>query len=78
VDGCGDGHSVVGKPQSVTERDFRALRLFPCAECDREYDRVLLVDGRLFFGARPVDGFVCTLGRRPVMVGTQPLVRSAR
>jgi hypothetical protein len=73
--GCGDGKWVVGQPQSVIERGCRAFRVFPRAECDREYDRVALVGGRLFLGARPADGFLCTPDRRPSRVGEAALVR---
>jgi hypothetical protein len=74
--GCGDGKWVVNQSQSVFERGCRAFRVFSRAECDREYDRVVIVKDRLFLGARPADGFMCAPDRRPAGVGQAALMRA--
>jgi hypothetical protein len=73
--GCGAGPWTVDRPQSVIERGCPAFRVFSRAECDREYDRVLVQGERLFLGARPADGFMCAPDRRPSAAGDAPLLR---
>jgi hypothetical protein len=73
--GCGDGPWAVGTSQDITSKGCRAFRVYPRGECDREYDRVLRDGDRLFLGARPNDGNLCTPDRRPSRVSDDPLIR---
>jgi hypothetical protein len=74
--GCGATAWMVGEAQSVLDSGCPAFRVFARTACAREYDRVRLDKGKLFLGARPGDGFMCTPDRRPATVGAAALVRS--
>jgi hypothetical protein len=74
--GCGAAAWVVGEAQSVLDRGCPAFRVFSRAACEREFDRIRLDGARLYLGARPADGFMCTPDLRPATVGAGALVRS--
>jgi hypothetical protein len=67
--GCGNGAWEVGNPQSVLDEGCEAFRIFKKSVCEREYDLVKVQDGRLFLGARPADGSLCSPARRPARLG---------
>jgi hypothetical protein len=68
----------VGEAQSVFAEGCVAFRVFAHDQCDREYDRVQLEGERLFLGARPADGFMCTPEQRPQEVSRAGLARVHR
>jgi hypothetical protein len=74
--GCGSGSWTVGVAQSVAEKGCKAFRVFSREACEREYDVVRIEGERLFLGARPADGFMCSPDRRPVITGTAALIRA--
>jgi hypothetical protein len=74
--GCGSGAWEVGVAQSVAEKGCKAFRVFSREACVREYD-VLRIEGeRLFLGARPADGFMCSPDRRPETTSAAALIRA--
>ena len=74
--GCGSDKWTVDAAQSVAEKGCRAFRVFSRETCEREYDVVRIDGERLFLGARPADGFMCSPARRPVSIGTAALIRA--
>jgi hypothetical protein len=74
--GCGSGSWTVGVAQSVAENGCKAFRVFSREACEREYDVVRVESERLFLGARPADGFMCSPDRRPASTGTAALIRA--
>jgi hypothetical protein len=51
------------------------FRVYPLSECDGEYDLVTLRGDRLYLGARPADGNLCSEGKRPLELAENALVR---
>ena len=73
--GCGSGTWVVGESQDVLEEGCPSSRIPSRDECPAEFDVVRIHNGKLFLGARPPDGFMCTAESRPSTSGGAPLVR---
>lgn len=74
--GCGSRAWTVGVAQSVVEKGCKAFRVFSREECGREYDVLRIEDERLFLGARPADGFMCSADRRPAATSAAVLLRA--
>lgn len=73
--GCGSGRAQVGLTEDISRTGCPALGLSSVRECPAEYDTLARAGNRLFFGARPADGDLCTRAERPTRLGA-PLVLS--
>jgi hypothetical protein len=73
---CGSKPWTTGVAQSVADNGCETFRVFSRERCQREYDVVRIENGRLFLGARPADGFMCSPDRRPATTSPVGLVRA--
>jgi hypothetical protein len=65
LEGCGNAPFETGVAQDVYETGCEAFGQYPRAVCMSDYDLVQVVDGALYFGARPEDNDMCSPERRP-------------
>ena len=74
---CGLEGWKVGDTRDVQQAGCLELGFRPAATCAGEHDLVKVDGDRLYFGARPADGDLCTApDKRPHALGTAPVVRS--
>lgn len=73
--GCGTMPWRTGAAQDVHELGCEPFRVYPSAACRGEYDLIRLRGDRLFFGARPADGNLCSESRRPITLTKRAVIR---
>ncbi|MBM75685.1 MAG: hypothetical protein CMK59_09815 [Proteobacteria bacterium] len=61
---CGFENLSVGMPADLAS-GCTGLGVYPIADCDADYDIVMLKDNVLHFGQRPADNNMCTAEKRP-------------
>jgi len=72
---CGAEPWRVGQPQEVTLQGCPAFRVPAASQCPREFDILQFESGRLYLGARPATGDLCSAARRPDFAGQAALER---
>jgi hypothetical protein len=67
---CGFADWVVGKTKDIQKIGCAQLGAHPLKDCKGEYDIVKLEGDKLYFGARPADGNLCSPVKRAKEFGT--------
>ncbi len=72
---CGQGKWIAGEAKDLDESGCPLLRIHPRASCKGEFDLINLGPDDLYLGARPADGDLCTVERRPQRLSAARLKR---